>query len=138
VRDSRFPCTTCNLPKPISQRSKPRPGFAVSEGLASAQQNGERRADAELHRVRGELLLQQTPPDLVQAEAALHETLQIARAQEAESLELRTAVSLARLWDSQGQREKAYELLAPVYNWFTEGFDTKDLKEARNLLEQLA
>ncbi|MFN0313464.1 MAG: ATP-binding protein [Burkholderiales bacterium] len=111
---------------------------AVSEGLASAHQNGERRADAELHRVRGELLLQQTPHDLVQAEAEFQKALGIARAHEAKSLELRAAASLARLWQSQGQREKAYELLAPVYDWFTEGFDTKDLKEARDLLEQLA
>jgi predicted ATPase len=84
------------------------------------------------------LLQQQAVPDAVRAEACLHQALAIARRQQAKSWELRTAISLGRLWQRQGKRIEAYELLAPIYGWFTEGFDTADLREAKALLEALA
>ena len=77
-------------------------------------------------------------PGWVQAEACFHQALDIARQQQAKSWELRTAMSLAHLWQQQGKRQEARELLAPIYNWFTEGFDIADLQEARALLEELA
>jgi predicted ATPase len=72
-----------------------------------------------------------------EAETCFHQALSIARRQQAKSLELRAATSLARLWQSQGKRQEAYELLEPVYAWFTEGFDTADLKDAKALLDEL-
>ncbi len=87
--------------------------------------------------LRGELLLRQPRPDTSQAETCFQQALDIARTQQAKSLELRAAMSLARLWQQQGKREEARELLAPIYGWFTEGFDTADLREAKALLESL-
>jgi predicted ATPase len=95
----------------------------------------ERSHLAEVLRIKGCILL--LKGDLMGAEGAFIESLEVARTQRAKSWELRTATSLARLWQSQGKREEAYDLLAPVYNWFTEGFDTKDLKEAKVLLQDL-
>jgi len=83
------------------------------------------------------LLLQQAVPDAAQAEACFQQALDVARHQQAKSWELRAATSLARLWQSQDKRQDAYDLLAPVYEWFTEGFDTADLQEATALLEEL-
>ncbi len=97
---------------------------------------GERWWEAELHRLRGELMR----ASLAQAskvEPSFHLSLKIARRQEAKSLELRAATSLARLWRDQGQIDEAHDLLAPVHGWFTEGFDTADLKEAKLLLDEL-
>jgi class 3 adenylate cyclase/predicted ATPase len=93
--------------------------------------------EAEIYRLRGVLLLRQpgTPP--AEAEAWLQRALDVARRQEAKSLELRTAMSLSRLWQQQGKQAAARELLAPIYGWFTEGFDTADLQEARTLLDEL-
>jgi predicted ATPase len=90
---------------------------------------------AEVSRLQGELLLCFPRPDLPLATACFHQALDVARRQEAKSLELRAATSLARLWQQQGQRAEAYALLAPIYGWFTEGFDTADLQEAKVLLE---
>ena len=88
--------------------------------------------------LRGELLLRQGPrPTWEEAEACFQQALAIAR-QQAKSLELRAAMSLARLWQQQGKGAEAYELLAPIYGWFTEGFDTADLQEAKALLEELS
>jgi len=92
---------------------------------------------AEAYRLQGVLLLQQAVPDTAQAEACFQQALTIARRQQAKSWELRAAMSLSRLWQ-QGKRAEAYELLAPIYHWFTEGFDTADLQEAKALLEALA
>jgi class 3 adenylate cyclase/predicted ATPase len=92
----------------------------------------------EVYRLQGELLLRQATPDATQAEACFQQALIIARRQQARSWELRVAISLARLWQRQGKCQQACELLAPVYNWFTEGFDTADLQDARALLEELA
>jgi predicted ATPase len=109
----------------------------LAEALALVDKNDERWWEAELHRLKGELLLQQTAPDLPQAAACFHQALTIARRQQAKSLELRAATSLSRLWQRQGKRVEACQLLADIYGWFTEGFDTADLQEAKVLLEAL-
>jgi class 3 adenylate cyclase/predicted ATPase len=93
--------------------------------------------DAELYRLKGALLLQQSSDHQAEAASAFHHALALARTHHAKSLELRAATSLARLWQQQGKRQEAYDLLAPVYNWFTEGFDTLDLQEAKALLVAL-
>ena len=92
---------------------------------------------AELCRLHGELLLQQAVPEAAQAEACFQQALAIARQQQAKSWELRAAMSLSRLWQQQGKRDEARELFAPTYGWFTEGFDTADLQEAKALLDEL-
>jgi predicted ATPase len=94
--------------------------------------------EAEMHRIQGELLLRQAVPDALQAEACFQQALTVARRQQAKSYELRAAVSLSRLWQQQGKRAEARQMLAEVYGWFTEGFDTPDLQEARALLDALA
>src|SRR4029453_14221673 len=95
-----------------------------------------RRGDmlTEAYRLQGEFLLQQAAPDAAQGEACFQQALAVARRQQARSWELRTAMSLSRLWQQQGKRTEAYELLAPIYGWCTEGFDTTDLQEAQGLL----
>jgi predicted ATPase len=111
---------------------------ALREALTLVEKTGERYYEAELHRLTGELLLQQATPEVSHAETCFQQALDIARGQQAKSLELRAAMSLARLWQQQGKRDEARTLLAPIYGWFTEGFDTADLQEARALLEELA
>jgi predicted ATPase len=91
-----------------------------------------------VYRLQGKLSLRQAAPDVAQAEVCFKQALAIARRQQAKSWELRAATSLARLWQQQSKRAEAYELLAPVYGWFTEGFDTADLQEAKALLDALA
>jgi predicted ATPase len=114
-------------------------GLCVLETtLALVDKTGERYYEAELHRLKGELLLQQSSDNRAEAETCFHQALSIVRSQQAKSLELRAATSLARLWQSQGKRGEAYDLLAPVYGWFTEGFDTADLIDAKTLLVELA
>ena len=97
----------------------------------------ERWWEAEVYRLQGVLLLQRSHADVGQAEACFQQALDVARCQQAKALELRAALSLARLWQGQGQRTPARELLAPIYGWFTEGFDTADLQEAQALLQEL-
>ena len=104
--------------------------------LAMIEETSERYCEAELYRLKGELMLKQG--DDAAAEASLHKAIEVARQQKAKSWELRAATDLARLWESQGKTEKAHELLAPVYDWFTEGFDTPDLKAALALLRELS
>jgi predicted ATPase len=111
---------------------------ALAEALAVLDTTELRYYAAELSRLKGVLLLQQAVPDTAQAAACFHQALDVARQQQAKSFELRAATSLARLWQSQGKRQEAYDVLAPVYGWFTEGFDTADLQEAKALLEALA
>ena len=94
--------------------------------------------EAEVNRVAGEVALKLPEPDAAKAEAYFQRALRLARQQQAKSFELRASISLARLWRSQGKPQQARELLAPVYGWFTEGFDTRDLKEAKALLNELA
>jgi predicted ATPase len=110
----------------------------LAEALAAAQATGERWAEAELYRLRGSLLLQQTGTPQAEVETWLQQALDVARRQEARSLELRAAISLSRLWHQQGKQKEAHDLLAEVYAWLTEGFDTADLQEAKALLEELA
>ena len=110
---------------------------ALSEAMALIEKTGERYYEAELHRLKGELLLQHAAPEVSHAETCFQQSLDIARRQQAKSLELRAAMSLSRLWHQQGKRDEAYALLAPIYGWFTEGFDTADLQEAKALLEEL-
>jgi class 3 adenylate cyclase/predicted ATPase len=109
----------------------------IDEALALATETGERWSDAFLHRIRGEILLKRDPANTAPAEEAFQTAITIAQQQKARSFELRAAMSMARLWRDQGKRDKARELLAPVYGWFTEGFDTLDLKEAKTLLDEL-
>jgi predicted ATPase len=109
---------------------------ALAEALATVAQSAARWWEAELHRLRGELLLQSAVAQAGEAEACVQQALAVARRQQAKSLELRAAMSLARLWQRQGKRNKARELLAPIYGWFTEGFDTADLQEAAALLDE--
>ena len=99
---------------------------------------GERWNEAEIHRTAGEIALMSSKPDAAKAQTHFERALEIARAQQARSWELRAAISLGRLWRDQGKRAEARNLLAPVYGWFTEGFDTLDLKEATALLEEVA
>ena len=110
---------------------------ALSEALALVEKTGERYYEAELHRLKGELLLQHAAPEVSHAETCFQQSLAIARRQQAKSLELRAAMSLSRLWQQQGKRAEAHDLLAPIYGWFTEGFDTADLQEAKALLDEL-
>jgi predicted ATPase len=111
--------------------------WLLAEGRAALETSGRGDLVAEAYRLQGEFLLHQAVPDVAQAEACLHQALAIARRQQAKSWELRAALSLGRLWQQQGKRAEAYELLAPLYAWFTEGFDTADLQEAKALLEEL-
>lgn len=110
---------------------------ALAEALALVEQNQERFYEAELYRLMGELLLEQDVPDVHQAETYFQQALAIAHRQQGKSWELRAAMSLARLWQQQGRQAEARALLAPIYDWFTEGFDTADLQDAKVLLEVL-
>jgi predicted ATPase len=105
--------------------------------LAVVEITKETWCEAEVSRVAGEIALLSPDPDAVKAEAYFDHALAVARAQQAKSWELRATMSMARLWRDQGKRQQAHDLLAPVYGWFTEGFDTLDLKEAKTLLERL-
>ena len=114
----------------------------LAEALAFVEQTEERFYEAELYRLTGELSLQsqaagQKSKVEEEAEACFQKALDIARDQQAKSWELRAATSLARLWQQQGKTAKAHQLLSEIYDWFTEGFDTKDLQEAKALLEEL-
>jgi predicted ATPase len=110
----------------------------LTEALTLVDTTGQRWYEAELHRLKGELLLQSSSENSPEAETCFHHALDIARNQQAKFFELKTATSLARLWHQQGKRQEAHDLLAPVYHWFSEGFDTADLQEAKALLEALA
>jgi predicted ATPase len=109
----------------------------VGEAMTVVETTKERYYEADIHRIAGEIALMSSESDATKAEAYFEHALAIARAQQAKSWELRAAMSMARLWRDQGKRQQAHDLLAPVYDWFTEGFDTLDLREAKALLEQL-
>jgi predicted ATPase len=111
---------------------------ALTEAHTLVEQHEERYWEAEIHRLRGIILLRQSGAPQAEAETWLQQALDVARRQEAKSLELRAAMSLACLWQQQGKQAEAYDLLAPIYGWFTEGFDTADLQEAKALLEGLS
>jgi predicted ATPase len=110
----------------------------IDETIKFIETSKEEICKAEAHRMAGEIVLMSTDPSKERAEKYFDRALTVAREQQAKSWELRAAMSMARLWRSQGKPQQARELLAPVYNWFTEGFDTLDLKEAKALLEELA
>ena len=110
----------------------------IGEAITTIETTKERWLEAEVHRTAGEIALLSANPDAAKAEAYFERALAVARQQQAKSWELRAAMSIARLWRDQGKVSEARELLAPVYGWFTEGFDTRDLKDAKALLEELA
>ena len=109
----------------------------IGEMMTAVQTTKESWSEADLHRVAGEVALKSPEPYAAKAEAYFEHALDVARQHQAKSWELRAAMSLARFWRDQGKPQQARELLAPVYGWFTEGFDTRDLKEAKALLEGL-
>jgi predicted ATPase len=110
----------------------------IGEAMTAIETTKEHLWDAEVNRIAGEIALKSPERDGAKAEAYFERALEVARKQQAKSYELRTAMSMARLWCDQDKRDEARELLAPVYGWFTEGFDTLDLKEAKTLLNELA
>jgi predicted ATPase len=110
----------------------------IGEAIVTVERTKERWWEAEVNRIAGEIALKTPEPDAAKAEAYFERALTVARSQQAKSWELRAATSMARLWRDQGKSRQARELLAPVYGWFTEGFDTRDLKEAKALLDELA
>ena len=110
----------------------------IAEGLAQVDRTGERTCEAELHRLIGELLLVRDMPGTSAAESAFRRAIEISQQQSAKSWELRATSSLARMLAKQGRRDEARTMLAEIYNWFTEGFDTADLRDARTLLDELS
>jgi predicted ATPase len=110
----------------------------IGKAITAVETTKERWYEAEVHRIAGEIALKSPERDATKAEAYFERALAVARAQQAKSWELRVAMSIARLWRDQGKPDEARELLAPVYGWFTEGFDTLDLKQAKALLDELA
>jgi predicted ATPase len=113
-------------------------GVASARLVAAIETRKETWCEAEVNRTAGEIALRSPGGDLLKAEGCFEHALAVARRQQAKSWELRASMSLARLWRGQGKVQQARGLLAPVYGWFTEGFDTRDLKEAKALLEELA
>ena len=109
----------------------------IDDAMAAIETTKDKWWEAEVHRAAGEITLQWPERDATKAEACFERALAVARQQQAKSWELRAAMSMARLWRDQGKSQQAGELLAPVYHWFTEGFDTLDLKEAKALLDEL-
>jgi predicted ATPase len=110
----------------------------VDEAMMAVETTEERWCEAEVLRMAGKIALMASQPDMASAQAYFERALAVARAQQAKSWELRAAISMARLWCDQGKRDEARDLLAPLHGWFTEGFDTLDLKEAKALLDTLA
>jgi predicted ATPase len=111
---------------------------SICEAMTEIEATGERWWEAEVYRIAGEIALKTSQPDAAKPEEYFERSLAVARQQQAKSWELRAAMSMARLRCDQGKRDEARELLAPVYGWFTEGFDTLDLKEAKELLDELS
>jgi len=111
---------------------------ALTEALAAADEHESRNYEAEMHRLKGELLLKRDEANATEAKRCFRTAVEVARRQSARSLELRATISLARLLDKQGNRHEARAMLAEIYGWFTEGFDTADLKDAKALLDELA
>jgi tetratricopeptide (TPR) repeat protein len=111
---------------------------SINEAIQMIETTGQKLFEAEVHRIAGEIALMSPARDAANAQAHFERALGIARQQQAKSWELRAAMSMARLWRDQGKAQQARELLGPVYGWFTEGFDTVDLKHAKALLDALA
>jgi class 3 adenylate cyclase/predicted ATPase len=137
----RFPLPLCAVLLAEIEDEIGRIGPALTildDALADAERTGQHHFDVELHRQRGALLLRKTPNDVAAAEAAFMRAIEVAHSQQTRTFELRAVMSMARFLRDQGKPQQARELLAPVYGWFTEGFDTRDLKEAKAMLEELA
>ncbi len=133
----RRPTFLAWLAEAVGKAGQAEEGLSVlAEALAQVEKTDERYYEAELRRLKGELLLMQG--DKTEAEASFHKAIEIARRQQAKSWELRATVSLCRLWQEQGRMDEAHQMLAAIYGWFTEGFDTPDLQEAKALLEELS
>ncbi|HSA81324.1 MAG TPA: hypothetical protein VLE23_10920, partial [Geminicoccaceae bacterium] len=114
------------------------PGLRLlADALDRVERTEVRWIEAELHRLRGKLLLALPEPDHAEAEDCLRQAVAVAREQDAKMWELRAATSLSRLWSGQGKRATAHDLLAPIYGWFREGFQTADLRDAKALLDEL-
>jgi predicted ATPase len=111
---------------------------SIDEAVTAVETTKERWWKAEVHRIAGEITLMSPRPNVTKAQSYFERALAVARLQQAKSWELRASMSLARLWRDQGKVQQARELLAPVYGWFTEGHNTRDLKDAKALLEELA
>jgi predicted ATPase len=128
------------LAEAYGRTDQPEAGMPVLEqALLVIAQTAERNYEAEVHRLKGVLLLQQHPvPDMAEAERCFQQSINVARRQQAKAFELRTTIELSRLWQQQGKREEAHQLLAELYGWFSEGFETADIQEGRRLLETLA
>jgi len=127
------------LAEAYGKTGKPQEGCIVlTKALALVAKSEERWFDAELHRLKGQLLLQQSPDNATEAESCFQQAISIAQHQSAKSWELRAATSLAKLWQSQGKRQAVYDLLISIYDWFTEGHDTADLIDAKLLLDKLS
>jgi predicted ATPase len=133
------PFSLARLAEAYGAGGQPEEGLGVlAEAMDTAHNIGERWYEAERHRLKGDLLLALSVGHQAEAEACFQQALGVARLQEAKSWELRAAMSLSSLWQQQGKQAEAYALLASIYGWFTEGFDTADLQEAKTLLEELA
>jgi predicted ATPase len=131
------PCFLSQLAAACGKFGQPDDGLAlVAEALATAERSGERHWEAEIHRLKGELLLDSKGSS--EAETCFRRAIDIARGQSAKSLELRASTSLSRLLRKRGKKDEASRMLGEIYGWFTEGFDTTDLKEAKALLEELS
>jgi predicted ATPase len=129
--------TLGHLAQAQGKAGHPEEGLTTLAGaLAIVEETGERHWEAELYRLRGELLRMQGAE--AEAETSFHKAIEVARRQQARSWELRVTASLCRLWQQQGRVDQARQMLAEIYGWFTEGFDTADLREARGLLEELS
>ena len=133
------PFGTALLSYALGQMGKVKEGLVtIEEGFAQMERTGERVHEAELRRIKGDLLLKHDRADYAVAEASFREAIEVARRQKAKSWELRSASSLARLLRDLGRHEEARNCLTPIYGWFTEGFDTPDLKDAKALLDELS
>ena len=131
------PALLASLAETYGQQGHPAEGLtALADALAFVHRTGARWDEAELYRLKGELLLRQSSENQTASASCFHQAIAIAQNQQAKSLELRAAMSLARLWQQQGKPAEAHKLLAPIYGWFTEGFDTPDLQEAKSLLTE--
>jgi predicted ATPase len=109
----------------------------INDAIEKVERSKEKWCEAEVHRIAGEIALKSPQPDAAKAETYFERSLAVARQQQSKSWELRAVTSMARLWRDQGKRKEARELLAQVYGWFTEGHETRDLKEAKALLDEL-
>ena len=135
----RLPWHLCHLARACGELGQFEEAWSyIGEAITAVETTKEKWCEAEVHRIAGEIALISPERDLTKAEACFEQALAVARQQQAKSWELRAAISMVRLWLQQGKRDEARELLAPIYSWFTEGFDTVNLKQAKALLDELA